>query len=1020
MLPSFEEYFSAATGKTAFAWQARLAEELVSGAWPRTIALPTASGKTSLVEIWAYALAKNMAAREASRRTVPLRLVWVVDRRIVVDEVAVRARRLACVLQKARADARHPLATVAESLSQQEVSSPLTVAELRGGLVGQLPWARAPHQPMVLATTVDQVGSRLLFRGYGVSPYQLSMEAGLLACDCLVVVDEAHLSQPFVMTLERIRNLQGTAQQSVALPVRTMVVSATLPRGGSAEPFTLRPEERTELTPRLARPKWASLQDASGTMSLDRHLAESARQLIESRGGVVAVVVNRVDTARDTFARLQNDYHALLLTGRARPYDRQVVLDEWMPYLRAGRDRTQEQVPRVVVATQTVEVGADFDFDGLVTEVAPLSALRQRFGRLNRLGEQAEAFAVIARRGKEDGVYPHDVLEAVWTWLCGHVSIQQQGKARQLDMSDEALGRCFDASEHALEVPVTDAPFLTRAHLDQWAQTSPIPDLDPDVAPFLHGKEPSNPADVQVIWRADLEERDLAQAVSSAQSSLALLERRWAEQICLAPPRLEETVALPIWIVRRWLERSRPDIASGDDESAGGAGAMGDVEGALPAAEATARRARKHREVAIESRAVLCWDGQRAGVRAPNQIAPGDTIIVPATYGGLDIFGWDPQSSEPVRDVGDLAGRMGRRRQRLRLHPGLLPSLLQEQVEQDQRDELSMKLQSLLGEWTAERDRGHAAGRGVLQEGLQELVGQLFLLARDDVQVLLRGWLACAMRSWIPYPVTGSPAGGSPTGVVLEWVEAPASPDTSLSMPADLADGVEREALMDAADESSMIGVGRTVASAQVTLDVHSDEVAGCAECWAKACELPSQIVRTLYWAGQFHDIGKGEERFQLMLHGGDPARAAAATQVLAKSGMDPHDRALQEHARRAARWPAGLRHEAISARLLLDAYDRLPAETDRELLCYLVGTHHGRGRPWFSIGEDVEPTEITVSRAGYEFVGPSETGLERADAGWLDLFAGLQRRYGAWGLAYLEAALRLADHRVSEREARA
>ena len=96
-------------------------------------------------------------------------------------------------------------------------------------------------------------------------------------------------------------------------------------------------------------------------------------------------------TARQVFEKLRKtvesepECDAILLTGRIRPYDRDRLLEQWLLRIKAGRE-TEPDRPLFVVATQTVEVGANLDFDALVTEAAPLDALRQRFGRLDRLG----------------------------------------------------------------------------------------------------------------------------------------------------------------------------------------------------------------------------------------------------------------------------------------------------------------------------------------------------------------------------------------------------------------------------------------------------------------------------------------------------------------------------------------------------------------------------------------------------------------------------------------------------------
>ena len=76
--------------------------------------------------------------------------------------------------------------------------------------------------------------------------------------------------------------------------------------------------------------------------------------------------------------------------------------------------------PLFVVATQCIEAGADLDFDAIVTEIAPLDCLRQRFGRLNRLGRRGTAPAMIIAANEQFAVRADDPIYGTAirdTWL---------------------------------------------------------------------------------------------------------------------------------------------------------------------------------------------------------------------------------------------------------------------------------------------------------------------------------------------------------------------------------------------------------------------------------------------------------------------------------------------------------------------------------------------------------------------------------------------------------------------------
>src|SRR5262245_45424172 len=88
-MSDFDQAFTALTGYAPFPWQRRLyADWLSQGKFPESSAVPNGLGKTAVVAVWLIALARAPAG------SVPRRLVYVVNRRTVVDQTTAEAERI--------------------------------------------------------------------------------------------------------------------------------------------------------------------------------------------------------------------------------------------------------------------------------------------------------------------------------------------------------------------------------------------------------------------------------------------------------------------------------------------------------------------------------------------------------------------------------------------------------------------------------------------------------------------------------------------------------------------------------------------------------------------------------------------------------------------------------------------------------------------------------------------------------------------------------------------------------------
>ncbi len=210
------------------------------------------------------------------------------------------------------------------------------------------------------------------------------------------IFDEIHAYDPEV-TAQIIVLLEFLSSR---LNANIFIMTATLPTflkkmiGNSIENYSDVKAENT-LYNKFKRHK---IQLIEGLLS--NHLLLLEQELAEKDS--VLVVCNTVDQAREIYIHFSHKFDTLLIHGRFTAKDRTRI-----------EKQLQSNPPKLLVGTQAIEVSLDIDYDVIFTEPAPLDALIQRFGRINRKRQKEPCPCIVftERNEKDQYIYKTDLVD---------------------------------------------------------------------------------------------------------------------------------------------------------------------------------------------------------------------------------------------------------------------------------------------------------------------------------------------------------------------------------------------------------------------------------------------------------------------------------------------------------------------------------------------------------------------------------------------------------------------------------
>lgn len=864
---AFPAQFERLTGQPPFPWQAELFRRMCDSGdhIPSRCDIPTGLGKTSVIAVWLLARAVN--------QNLPRRLVYVVNRRTVVDQTTDEVQRY-----------RH-------------VVPDLRISTLRGQFADNRDWSADPSKPAVICGTVDMIGSRLLFSGYGVGFKGRPLHAGLLGQDALIVHDEAHLEPAFQDLLKAIEKEQQNPRCRDRFRLRVMELSATSRDQGDRPPLRLTPEERaaTKDSPgvlgvvgeRFRATKRLHLHPQADK-SPGAQLAKLALDKFKDSGRAVLIFTRTIDYVTAIAEELRKaKFEPAMLIGPMRGLERERLTDPRNPdgspvfarFLPPPKPDTAEAekwkvtpVPGTayLVCTSAGEVGVNISADHMASDLSTFDSMAQRFGRVNRFGRRNDSEIHVIHPTAFDEKKPSDPQRKLTLALLQRLN----GDASPAALSEPLEDRVAAFAPLPDMLPTSDILF------DTWSMTS-IRDAmpgRPPVEPYLHGVPKEEQPETQVAWREEVHvirgdllteypPEDLLDEYPLKPHELLgdRSERVHKELVKLA----ERHGDAPVWLIDDYgkvVVKTLTDVA---DEKSG------------------------------------------------RQLIERKRLLLPHNVGGLTQEGLlngeypkAPKDGEP-------------------------PASINNDVADVQRDEKGRRLRVRV--WSDD-PRCHEESFGM------RLVRPRIDLP-DDEDGTDDG--DDAPRSW-------------------HWFERPIPNENSKN------------------------------AVAPVLLDTHVKDVEEHLRDILSPLTLDpdpqadAKLKRALQLAAKYHDLGKHRELWQRSI--GRPLKFGEdPVEWFGKSGRGWKPRKIGEY-----------RHE-FGSLVDLQAQPDFQAldDDDKDLVQHLIAAHHGQARPHFAAEQIIDPDHRTADCEALAVEVPRR-------------FARLQRKFGRWGLAYIESLLRAADYAAS------